>query len=227
MTPMLRWLVWLAALIGLWSVALEWEAEIAQLRPEKAKLEQLRQREGAALQSIDWKTQELLARQAQLAWLNRLPEVHQTGLFRAEAMENLSDLCKRLDANCQIASMGETFARSAAPTTLGATASQTSRAHSELQGLVSTGIRLSVGLAGNKLMPLMQEIEEGPVLRKIERFTVRSGRAELIVKVFGLQGEVAQAERTAATRLIEQHNAVQKTDATAPEARAADTASRP
>lgn len=205
MTPMLKWLVWLAALIGLWSLALEWDAEIAQLRPEKAKLEQLRQREGFALQSVDWKEQEILARQAQLAWLDRLPEINQTGIFRAEAMENLSDLCKRLEASCQVASMGETFARSTSSATSATLGSDNSRGEFELQGLMSTGVRLSVGLAGNKLMPLMQEIEEGPVLRKIERFTVRSGRAELIVKVFGIQGEVARAERTAAVRLIEQH----------------------
>jgi len=200
MTPTLRWLVWLAVLIGLWSVALEWEQEVARLKPEKQKLEQIRQREGSALQSVDWKAQELLARHAQIAWLDRLPEVSQVGIFRAEAMETISDLCGRLDASCQIASMGETQARGPTATTQGATANNLN----ELKGLVSTTLRITVGLSGNKLLPLMQEIEQGKVLRKIERFTVRSGRAELIVKIFGLESNVARGERAAALRHIEQ-----------------------
>jgi len=197
--------VWLAALIGLWSATLDWEQEIARLRPEKQRLEQIRQREGSALQSVNWTEQELIARQAQVSWLDRLPEVTQVGIFRAEAMETMSDLCQRLAANCQITSMGETLVRSAGPAaTSGTVAGRADTSAGEIKGLLSTTVRISVGLAGNKLMPLMREIEEGKVLRKIERFTVRSGRAELVVKIFGMEGEAARAERAAALRRIEQ-----------------------
>lgn len=210
MTPTLRWLVWLAALIGLWSATLDWEQEIARLRPEKQRLEQIRQREGSALQSVNWTEQELIARQAQLSWLDRLPEVTQVGIFRAEAMETMSDLCQRLAANCQITSMGETLVRSAGPAAtagagqIGTLAGRADASAGEMKGLLSTTVRISVGLSGNKLMPLMREIEEGKVLRKIERFTVRSGRAELVVKIFGMEGEAARVERAAALRRIEQ-----------------------
>ena len=64
---------------------------------------------------------------------------------------------------------------------------------------MSTSVRVTTGL-GDKLMPLLQEIENGPVLRKVEKFTVRSGRADFVVKTFGLDQQSATATRSAAER---------------------------
>lgn len=197
MSSSLRWLIWLALLIGGWSVTLDWQDELEKLRPERERLERLRQREESAVSAIDWDRLSREAGKAQLAWLNRLPEVSQMGVFRAEAMETMADLCKRLEAPCQVAAMGETSSSRVLPG--GNTRSGNPAIPTEPQGLVSTSVRVTSGL-GDKLMPLLQEIENGPVLRKVEKFTVRSGRADFVVTTFGLDQASATAARNAAER---------------------------
>lgn len=210
MNSSLRWLVWLALLIGGWSLTLDWQDELNKLRPERERLERLRQREKSAASAIDWERLSQEAGKAQLAWLNRLPEVSQMGVFRAEAMEAMADLCKRLEASCQVAAMGETSTnRVQAPGNAAQGGSPTDA--KELQGLVSTSVRVTTSL-DNKLMPLLREIEGGSVLRKVEKFTVRSGRADFIVKTFGLDSQTATALRAAAER----QSAESKTAAPAP-----------
>ncbi|NMM77914.1 hypothetical protein B2J89_14625 [Acidovorax sp. SRB_24] len=120
------------------------------------------------------------------------------GVFRAEAMEAMADLCKRLEASCQVAAMGETStSRIQAPGNNAQSGGSTDA--KELQGLVSTSVRVTTSL-GNKLIPLLREIEGGPVLRKVEKFTVRSGRADFVVKTFGLDSQTATVLRAAAER---------------------------
>lgn len=198
MNSSLRWLIWLALLIGGWSITLDWQDELEKLRPERERLERLRQREENAISAIDWEQLSHQAAKAQLAWLNRLPEVSQMGVFRAEAMETMADLCKRLEAPCQVAAMGETSS-SRVPPPGNASRPGSPATPTEPQGLVSTSVRVTTGL-GDKLMPLLQEIENGPVLRKVEKFTVRSGRADFVVKTFGLDQQSATATRSAAER---------------------------
>ena len=53
-------------------------------------------------------------------------------------------------------------------------------------------LQTQIDSLNKKLMNLLQEIENGPVLRKIERFTARGGNAEIIVKTFGLELSSAQ-----------------------------------
>lgn len=198
MTSSLRWLIWLALLIGGWAVTLDWQDELEKLRPERDRLERSRQLEERAISAINWAQLSNEAGKAQLAWLERLPEVSQMGVFRAEAMEAMADLCKRLDAPCQVAAMGETSS-SRIQTSGSATRSGSPSNPTEPQGLVSTSVRVTTGL-GDKLMPLLREIENGPVLRKVEKFTVRSGRADFVVKTFGLDQQSATATRSAAER---------------------------
>ena len=93
MNSSLRWLIWLALLIGGWSVTLDWQDELEKIRPERERLERLRQREETAISAIDWAQLSNEAGKAQLAWLNRLPEVSPMGVFRAEALEAMADLC--------------------------------------------------------------------------------------------------------------------------------------
>lgn len=198
MSPSLRWLVWLALLIGGWSVTLDWQDELEKLRPERERLERLREREQSAILAVNWARLSREAGQAQLAWLDRLPEVTQTGVFRAEAMESMSDLCQRLQAPCQVAAMGETAAPRAQPAGSAANGGRLAEA-GQLAGLVTTSVRITTAL-GDTLMPLLREIENGPVLRQVEKFTVRSGRADFIVKTYGLDQQAAQATRSAAQR---------------------------
>lgn len=199
MSSSLRWLIWLALLIGGWSVTLDWQDELEKLRPERERLERLRQREESAISAIDWEHLSQEAGKAQLAWLNRLPEVSQVGVFRAEAMETMADLCKRLDAPCQVAAMGETSTSRATQSPGNATRAGSSANAIELQGLISTSVRVTTSL-GDKLMPLLREIENGPVLRHVEKFTVRSGRADFVVKTYGLDQQTAAAAKTTAER---------------------------
>ena len=124
--------------------------------------------------------------------------VSQMGVFRAEAMETMADLCKRLDASCQVAAMGETSSSRIQPQGNAARSGSPVTA-AEPQGLVTTSVRVTTGL-GDKLMPLLQEIENGSVLRKVEKFTVRSGRADFVVKTFGLDQQSATTTRNAAER---------------------------
>lgn len=192
MTPMLRWLIWAAALVGMLSLILGWSDEIEALRPERARVEQLRQREENAMRGLDWRELAKRSRQAQLAWLERLPEVDQPGVYRAEAMESMADLCKRLDAACKVSALGEGAEIPAvqASGTQAATVVK-GRSGAALAGLVSTSVRVSVGLPGNKLLPLLREIEDGPVLRRVEKLSVRSGRADFVVKSYGLNASAA------------------------------------
>ena len=54
MNSSLRWLIWLALLIGGWSVTLDWQDELEKIRPERERLERLRQREETAIFFIFW-----------------------------------------------------------------------------------------------------------------------------------------------------------------------------
>ncbi len=217
MSSSLRWLIWLAVLIAGWSVVLDWQDELAQLQPERERLERLRQREQSAIAAVNWSGLSQAAAQAQLAWLERLPPVVQMGVFRAEAMEGMADLCTRLDAPCQVAAMGET-ASSRVPTAGSASqAGDRSGESGDLPGLLSTSVRVTTGL-GDKLVPLLREIENGPVLRRVERFTVRSGRADFVVKTYGLDHQSAAALMAAAQR--------QATEASASQARETAATSR-
>lgn len=207
MSLVMRRLIWLALLVGGWSVILDWQDEISKLLPERERLERLRSREQTALSAIDWKRASQEGGQARLEWLNRLPEVSQPGVFRAEAMETMADLCKRLDAPCQIAAMGETATPrpqtadrpGAGGTPMGKDASSASV---EIQGLISTSVRVST-MPGKHLIALLQEIEDGAILRKIDRFTVRGGSAEIIVKTYGMDQQQATALKSAALRQAE------------------------
>ena len=191
MTPMLRWLIWAGVLIVGWSVVLDWEDQVTALLPERLRIAQLQAKELEAIQGVPWASQAAKAHSAQVAWLERLKVVKQMGVFRAEAMEEMADLCVRLEAACQVAALGETLA-------IADTSSQKGRGGAmTIPGLVSTSVRITIALPGNKLVPLLQEIENGEVIRKVEKLTVRSGRADFVVKTFGIESSAADAVRNA------------------------------
>ncbi len=174
MTPSFRLLLWAAVLVG-WSVlVLDWRDEVVRLRPERAAFEQLRLKEQSALVNADWQGRLQDAKIAQAQWLARLPKVEQTGVFRAQALETIADLCKQIDVVCQIAALGE---NAAAPGRAGADG---------LSGLIITGVRVTAPIQGKQLELLLRTLENDTVLRRIDKVTVRSGRATLDVQTFGL-----------------------------------------
>lgn len=192
MKPTMRHLLWLVLLIVGWTIAMDWHDELRALRPEYERQQHLRAREQQAAQALDWGDIAQQAATAQLAWLQRLPEIPQTGIFRAQAMENMADLCNRLGTPCQVSAMGESATPRSAPATNATNHPNAASTAADIPGLFSTSVRLSVPL-NKQLLNLLQEIESGPVLRKIERFTVRGSNAEIIVKTFGLELASAQA----------------------------------
>ena len=192
MTSNLRLLIWVTVLVG-WSVLLlDWHDEVVKLRPERVRLEQLRAKEQSALWNADWKNALKDAKQARAEWLSRLPKVEQTGVFRAQALESMSDLCNQLKVACQVGALGESVV---AATPVGPNASGNSSAQpgspglpglSGLSGLITTGVRVSAPLQDKNLELLIRSIENDKVLRRIDKAVARSARLTLDVQVYGL-----------------------------------------
>ena len=174
MTSSFRLLLWAAVLVG-WSVlVLDWRDDVIRLRPERVRVEQLRVREQSALLNVDWQERFKDAKAAQIEWLARLPQVNQIGVFRAQALERVADLCKQVDAQCQVSALGETI------TTPG------KNNFDGLSGVVAAGTRVVVPLQGRQLEFLLSLLENDVVLRRIDKVVVRSGRATLDVQNYGL-----------------------------------------
>ena len=174
MTSSFRLLLWAAVLVG-WSVlVLDWRDDVIRLRPERVRVEQLRVREQSALLNVDWQERFKDAKAAQIEWLARLPQVKQIGVFRAQALESVADLCKQVDAQCQVSALGETI------TTPG------KNNFDGLSGVVAAGTRVVVPLQGRQLDFLLSLLENDVVLRRVDKVVVRSGRATLDVQNYGL-----------------------------------------
>lgn len=174
MTPSFRLLLWAAALVG-WSVlVLDWRDDVIRLQPERARVEQLRAREQTALLNVNWQERVKEAKFAQGQWLDRFPRVVQIGVFRAQALEGISDLCKLIETQCQVSSLGENVSTSGKGNPDG------------LSGVVAAGTRVVVPLQGKQFELLLSALESDTVLRRVDKVVVRSGRATLDVQSYGL-----------------------------------------
>lgn len=174
MTPVFRLLLWAAVLVG-WSVlVLDWRDDVIRLQPERARVEQLRAREQSALLNVNWQERLKDAKAAKSEWLDRFLRVVQIGVFRAQALEGISDLCKQVEAQCQVSSLGENIS------TLGKDNPE------ELSGMVAAGTRVVVPLQGKQFELLLSALERDMVLRRVDKVVVRSGRATLDVQSYGL-----------------------------------------
>jgi hypothetical protein len=178
-TPSLGYLIWIAVLLG-WSVlTLDWRDEVIKMRPERVRIEQLRAKEQAALSNVDWQGSLRDAQAAKSQWLTRLPRVEQTGVFRAQALETISDMCKQIEVNCQVSSLGENIGIPDKNSAEG------------IAGVITTGVRVSLPLQGNKLELMMKTLENDVILRRIDKITARTGRVTLEVQNFGLDVRAA------------------------------------
>lgn len=195
MTSNLRMLIWVSVLVGWVVLLLDWHDEVVKLRPERARLEQLRAKEQSALWNVDWKSALKDAKLAQSEWLARLPKVEQTGVFRAQALESVADLCKQIGVVCQVGALGENVvaaspgganSNSSPGTSPALSGGSSGSGSSGLSGLITTGVRVSVPLQDKNLEMLVNAIENGSVLRRIDKAVVRSTRLTLDVQVYGL-----------------------------------------
>lgn len=174
MTPAFRLLLWAAVLVG-WSVlVLDWRDDVIRLQPERVRVEQLRAREQSTLLNVNWPERLKDAKAAQGEWLDRFPRVVQIGVFRAQALEGISDLCKQVEAQCQVSSLGENVSMPAKGNSDG------------LSGVVAAGTRVVVPLQGKPFELLLSALENDTVLRRVDKVVVLSGRATLDVQSYGL-----------------------------------------
>lgn len=189
MSDTLKTLLGCLLLVALGSAALDWQDTANRLQQESEASQRLRQRLENQARTADWSALAQQAQQAQSAWLDRLVEVDTTGVFRAVAMERMADLCKSVDVPCQVGAVGEkvlsTPQDSSKPANTAAGAATAKAAHN-LPGLVSATVRLTFPVNSPGLHKLLTEIETGPILRSIDKFTVRAGRVEMQVQSYGM-----------------------------------------
>jgi hypothetical protein len=183
MTTNLRNLIWAGMLVGWLALMLDWRDATVKLRPERIQAEQLRTKEQSILWSVDWNAALVDAQDAKLRWLERLPLVDQVGVFRAQALENISDLCKKIEASCQVSPMGENLT------------SVNNSTNGNIAGLVSTGVRVTVPMQGNKLELLMRTIENDYTLRRINKLSSRGALITVDVETFGLNSKTLTATK--------------------------------
>ena len=189
MSDTLKTLLGCLLLVALGTAALDWQDTANRLQQESQASQRLRQRLENQTRSADWPALAQQAHQAQNAWLDRLVEVDTTGVFRAVAMERMADLCKSVDVPCQVGAIGEkVLAASQEPGKTGNTANSAANAKAppNLPGLVSATVRLTFPVNSPGLHKLLNEIETGPILRSIDKFTVRAGRVEMHVQSYGM-----------------------------------------
>jgi hypothetical protein len=187
MSDTLKTLLGCLLLVALGTAALDWQDTANQLQQESEASHRLRQRLENQARTADWPVLAQQAHEAQSAWLDRLVEVETTGVFRAVAMERMADLCKSVDVPCQVGAVGEkVLSTPQDPSQPANTAATGKPAPPSLPGLVSATVRLTFPVNSPGLHKLLTEIETGPILRSIDKFTVRAGRVEMLVQNYGM-----------------------------------------
>lgn len=187
MSDTLKTLLGCLLLVALGTAALDWQDTANQFQQESEASHRLRQRLEKQARTADWPVLAQQAHEAQSAWLDRLVEVETTGVFRAVAMERMADLCKSVDVPCQVGAVGEkVLSTPQDPSQPANTAATAKPAPPSLPGLVSATVRLTFPVNSPGLHKLLTEIETGPILRSIDKFTVRAGRVEMLVQNYGM-----------------------------------------
>jgi hypothetical protein len=179
MSPTLKTLLAWAILIGLFPLTMDLHDNLAQVRQQAVQSDHVLVRIQSRTSSTDWIEQAHQASQAELAWAEKLMPVKSPGIFRAQAIEHMADLCKNANIQCQISAQGE----KTNPTP--ATSPANSNGPKTLTGLISANVRVKAPANSAQLQALIDQIESGKYLIKIEKFTLRSGLAELSVQLFG------------------------------------------
>jgi hypothetical protein len=179
MSATLKTLLAWALLLALVPLTLDLHDNLAQVREQAAQSDRMLERIQSRTTTTDWLEQAHIASQAELAWAEKLMPVTSPGVFRAQAIEHMADLCKNANIQCQISAQGE----KTNPTS--ATASPNANTPQTLSGLVGANVRIKAPANSHQLESLMDQIESGKYLIKIEKFTLRSGLVELTVQLYG------------------------------------------
>lgn len=195
-TPRLRWLLALAVLAGCWMLLAEGFARLDALR-EDVRMAQARRAHGAAAsQERNWMAESARARAAQLQWLSLLMEADTPGLLRVRALEHARSLCEQAKAAaCQVSLAAADEAGAAA------TVRDAQRAAAQdpvvANKLRSVTIKLGFNFSPQALVQLLQRVEAGDRLARIDRLVVAGQHAELQMSFFGIEESAARSLRAA------------------------------
>jgi hypothetical protein len=179
MSATLKILLAWALLLGLVPLTLDLHDNLAQVRQQAEQSDRMLERIQSRTTTTDWFEQENKASQAELAWAAKLMPVNSPGVFRAQAIEHLADICKNANIQCQISAQGEKTNPTSSSSSANSNVPQT------LTGLIGANVRIKAPANNAQLESLISEIESGKYLIKIEKFTLRSGLVELTVQLYG------------------------------------------
>lgn len=193
----LRGLLWVAVLIGAWTLLLDWYDELEGLRREARTAHAQRGRELSSLRGLNWMAEATRARSVRLDWLGRFIEAETPGLLRVNALEHLKTVCTEAKTGCQISLVGDdgggtAFAASAAR------ASSRERGGARLpEGVYPIQVKASFNFLPDGLVQLLDRFEASGKLYTVDRVSVNGQRAEVQFTVFGVDAAEARKLRAA------------------------------
>lgn len=185
MTNNLKWLIWCAFLILAFNQVLEWNDSLDKLQTEAKRAQKFRDNEYSKLKNVNWQKIENDAKKAQLAWLERLPSVEQTGLFRARAMESLKEICEFYKATCKISAQGEVFGGN-----FNNDKNVLENNKIKIPGIFYSNFRISIPINFENTDYFIKNIENDKELRIIERFTVRGPIIDIYIRSYGIEQRI-------------------------------------
>lgn len=193
----LKWLIWLAVLIGILVAVLDARDRLVALEEERVSVDKRRQRELAAVAGIDWAQEARRAERVRGAWLDRLPESANPAVTRVKLMEQVGRLCEEARLQCEVAQLNEgsqeasPYGRAGAGATLGKSPSASAR----VPGLSAHAFRVATNFTPEGLLQLMDRIETGEQLYSVQALAVRNNRIELKLTAYSLDAREAQRLR--------------------------------
>ncbi|MDM0033330.1 hypothetical protein QTI33_14440 [Variovorax sp. J22P271] len=178
----LRWLLWTAALIGCWTLLLDWRDDLEPVRREAHAAQAQRARELASMEGLDWIGEASRARDARIEWLSRFIEADTPGLMRVMALEHVKELCEEVQAGCTISLIGND-----ADTTAVASSAPLNASAAVLAGTRPIQVKVSFNFVPDALLRLLRGVEAGDKLTSVDRLLITGPRAELQLSVFGVE----------------------------------------
>lgn len=198
----LKWLIWVAVLIGILVAVLDAQDRLTAVQEERAAVEKRRQRELAAVAGIDWAEEAQRAQAVQAAWLDRLPESVNPAVTRVKLMEQVGRLCDEARLQCEVAQLSD-GSQEASPANRGLTGTakqgRGSVSPSAAHGVSAYAFRVAANFTPEGMLDLLDRIEAGERLYAIQSLAVRNNRLELKLIAFALDEKEAKALRSAAS----------------------------
>ncbi|MFM9922036.1 hypothetical protein VLK31_03515 [Variovorax sp. H27-G14] len=192
MSGNLRWLIWAAVLVGIWTQLLDWRDGLVPLKSEALTAQTREVREQAALKDSNWAAEAVRANEIRLRWLDRFQLAESAGLLRVKALEAVKAICVDVKVGCQISAVGENESAAARP---GAPVDNKAAANAQLAGVSVVRVKTTFRFEPKPFMELLRALGENDNLYAIERVAVTGPSAEILIKVYGIDTTVASLLR--------------------------------